>query len=83
MSVRGGRSLRSQIEAALSGEGDPLGDEGLGLPDGLAPHETAIRRDGAGRGAAPANRAAAAGSGAAAGGSGAACLLYTSPSPRD
>src|SRR5450830_1887621 len=72
MSVRGGRSLRSQIEAALSGEGDPLGDEGLGLPDGLAPHETAIRRDGAGRGAAPANRAAAAGSGAAAGGSGAA-----------
>ena len=72
MSVRGGRSLRSQIEAALSGEGDPLGDEGLGLPDGLAPHETAIRRDGAGRGAAPASRAAAGGSGAAAGGSGAA-----------
>ncbi len=47
MSVRGGRSLRSQIEAALSGAGDPLGDEGLGLPDGPAPHETAIRRDGA------------------------------------
>ena len=41
MSVRGGRSLRRQIEAALSGEGDPLGDEGLGLPDTAAPHEAA------------------------------------------
>ena len=28
-----GRSLRRQIEAALSGEADPLGPEGLGLPD--------------------------------------------------
>ena len=33
MSVRGGRSLRRQIEAGLSGEADPLGDEGMGLPD--------------------------------------------------
>src|SRR5512141_3259927 len=33
VSVRGGRSLRRQIEAGLSGEADPLGDEGLGLPD--------------------------------------------------
>ena len=33
MSVRGGRSLRRQIDAALSGEADPLGEEGLGLPD--------------------------------------------------
>ena len=49
MSVGGGRSLRRQIEAALSGAGDPLGDEGLGLPDGPAPHETAIRRDAAAR----------------------------------
>ena len=30
MSVRGGRSLRRQIEAALSGEADPLGEDGLG-----------------------------------------------------
>jgi transcription-repair coupling factor (superfamily II helicase) len=29
----GGRSLRRQIEAALSGEANPLGPEGLGLPD--------------------------------------------------
>ena len=34
MSIRGGRPLRRQIEAALSGEADPLGEEGLGLPDG-------------------------------------------------
>jgi transcription-repair coupling factor (superfamily II helicase) len=63
MSVRGGRSLRRQIEAALSGEGDPLGDEGLGLPDAAAPHETAIRRDVAARreaGAAPASGVAGA-----------------------
>ena len=33
MSVRGGRPLRRQIEAALSGEADPLGADGLGLPD--------------------------------------------------
>ena len=33
MSVRGGRPLRRQIEAALSGEADPLGEDGLGLPD--------------------------------------------------
>jgi transcription-repair coupling factor (superfamily II helicase) len=33
VSVRGGRSLRRQIDAALSGEADPLGEEGLGLPD--------------------------------------------------
>jgi transcription-repair coupling factor (superfamily II helicase) len=33
MTAGGGRSLRRQIEAALSGEGDPLGTEGLGLPD--------------------------------------------------
>jgi transcription-repair coupling factor (superfamily II helicase) len=33
MSVRGGRSLRRQIDAALSGEADPLGADGLGLPD--------------------------------------------------
>src|ERR1035437_956809 len=45
MNVRGGRSLRSQIEAALSGEGDPLGEEGLGLPDTSARHETAPRHD--------------------------------------
>ena len=37
MSVRGGRSLRRQIDAALSGEADPLGEEGLGLPDGAQP----------------------------------------------
>ncbi len=34
MSLRGGRSLRRQIDAALSGEADPLGPDGLGLPDG-------------------------------------------------
>src|SRR5450756_556911 len=45
MNVRGGRSLRSQIEAALSGEGDPLGEEGLGLPDTSARRETAPRHD--------------------------------------
>jgi transcription-repair coupling factor (superfamily II helicase) len=33
VSFRGGRSLRRQIEAGLSGEADPLGEEGLGLPD--------------------------------------------------
>ena len=65
MNVRGGRSIRSQIEAALSGEGDPLGDEGLGLPDTAARPDVAVRRE------APAGRAAAAGSGAAPAGSGA------------
>jgi transcription-repair coupling factor (superfamily II helicase) len=34
VSVRGGRSLRRQIEAGLSGEADPLGEDGLGPPDG-------------------------------------------------
>jgi transcription-repair coupling factor (superfamily II helicase) len=34
VSIRGGRSLRRQIDAALGGEADPLGEEGLGLPDG-------------------------------------------------
>jgi transcription-repair coupling factor (superfamily II helicase) len=34
VSIRGGRPLRRQIEAALSGEADPLGEEGLGPPDG-------------------------------------------------
>ena len=33
MSYGGGRPLRRQIEAALSGEADPLGEDGLGLPD--------------------------------------------------
>ena len=33
MSVGGGRSLRRQIEAALSGEADPLGEDGIGRPD--------------------------------------------------
>ena len=33
MSVAGGRSLRRQIEAALSGEADPLGEDGIGRPD--------------------------------------------------
>jgi transcription-repair coupling factor (superfamily II helicase) len=33
MTVGGGRSLRRQIEAALSGEADPLGEDGLGRPD--------------------------------------------------
>jgi transcription-repair coupling factor (superfamily II helicase) len=33
MSYRSGRPLRRQIEAALSGEADPLGEEGLGPPD--------------------------------------------------
>ncbi len=74
MSVRGGRSLRRQIEAALSGEGDPLGDEGLGLPDAAAPHETAIRRDAAARLEVGAGRKAASGSsgvgGSGVGGSG-------------
>jgi transcription-repair coupling factor (superfamily II helicase) len=69
MSVRGGRSLRRQIEAALSGEGDPLGDEGLGLPDAAAPHETAIRRDAAARRETGAGRKAASG-GSGVGGSG-------------
>ena len=32
MSIRGGRPLRRQIEAALSGEADPLGEDGLDLP---------------------------------------------------
>jgi len=31
VSVRGGRPLRRQIEAALSGEADPLGEDGLGF----------------------------------------------------
>ena len=33
MSYRGGRPLRRQIDASLSGAADPLGEEGLGLPD--------------------------------------------------
>ncbi|MGA3057966.1 MAG: transcription-repair coupling factor [Candidatus Limnocylindrales bacterium] len=33
MSIRGGRPLRRQIEAALSGAADPLGEDGLGPPD--------------------------------------------------
>jgi transcription-repair coupling factor (superfamily II helicase) len=33
VSFRSGRSLRRQIDAALSGEADPLGEDGLGLPD--------------------------------------------------
>ena len=33
MTLGGGRSLRRQIEAALSGEADPLGEEGLGPRD--------------------------------------------------
>jgi transcription-repair coupling factor (superfamily II helicase) len=33
VNVRGGRSLRRQIDAALSGAADPLGEDGLGLPD--------------------------------------------------
>ncbi|MGD0861431.1 MAG: transcription-repair coupling factor [Candidatus Limnocylindrales bacterium] len=37
MSLREGRSLRRQIEAALSGEADPLGEEGLGPPDRARP----------------------------------------------
>ncbi len=37
MSVRGGRPLRRQIEAALSGEADPLGAHGLGPRDGSVP----------------------------------------------
>jgi transcription-repair coupling factor (superfamily II helicase) len=32
VSIRGGRPLRRQIEAALSGEADPLGEDGLDLP---------------------------------------------------
>ena len=39
MSVGGGRSLRRQIEAALSGEADPLGEDGIGPPD-RSPDET-------------------------------------------
>ncbi len=37
MSARGGRPLRRQIEAALSGAADPLGPDELGLPDAEAP----------------------------------------------
>ena len=33
MTFRSGRSLRRQIEAGLSGEADPLGPDGMGLPD--------------------------------------------------
>jgi transcription-repair coupling factor (superfamily II helicase) len=33
VSFRSGRPLRRQIEAALGGEADPLGEEGLGQPD--------------------------------------------------
>jgi len=33
VSVRGGRPLRRQVEAALSGEAHPLGADGLGPPD--------------------------------------------------
>ncbi len=33
MSIGGGRSLRRQIEAALNGEADPLGEDGIGRPD--------------------------------------------------
>jgi transcription-repair coupling factor (superfamily II helicase) len=33
VSLRRGRPLRRQIEAALSGEADPLGEDGLGPPD--------------------------------------------------
>ena len=51
MSVRGGRPLRRQIEAALSGEADPLGADGLGLPDRASPagpdDEFAVADDGA------------------------------------
>jgi transcription-repair coupling factor (superfamily II helicase) len=36
VSIRGGRSLRRQIEAGLSGEADPLGWQGLGPPDASA-----------------------------------------------
>ena len=39
MSVRGGRPLRRQIEAALSGAADPLGEDGLGLPDRARPDD--------------------------------------------
>jgi transcription-repair coupling factor (superfamily II helicase) len=37
VSVRGGRFLRRQIEAGLSGEADPLGEDGLGPPDAAEP----------------------------------------------
>jgi len=37
VSARGGRPLRRQIEAALSGAADPLGPDELGLPDAEAP----------------------------------------------
>ena len=51
VSVRGGRPLRRQIEAALSGEADPLGADGLGLPDRASPagpdDEFAVADDGA------------------------------------
>ena len=43
VSVRGGRPLRRQIEAALSGEADPLGEDGLGLPDRARPDERRSR----------------------------------------
>jgi len=39
VSVRGGRPLRRQIEAALSGAADPLGEDGLGLPDRATPDD--------------------------------------------
>ena len=39
MTFRSGRSLRQQIEAGLNGEADPLGPDGLGLPD--APDDAA------------------------------------------
>jgi transcription-repair coupling factor (superfamily II helicase) len=39
VSARGGRPLRRQIEATLSGAADPLGEEGLGLPDREAPED--------------------------------------------
>jgi len=39
VSVRGGRPLRRQIEAALSGAADPLGEDGLGLPDSARPDD--------------------------------------------
>ena len=59
MSARGGRPLRRQIEAALSGEADPLGADGLGLPDepddGSDPDEFAVPGD-AGAPAAPVRR---------------------------
>ncbi len=44
MNVRGGRSLPSQIEAALSGDADPLGEQGLGVPDAPARRGPGDRR---------------------------------------